>query len=189
MSFCSRGLRLKSQTCWPRIFAPSGSARWTSLALPIFLSGWTIWRVGASPQLLTGSYSAPVQGSNATSEVDGGEGSIPVIGLFSGNARYWVMSRRSCPAPAHHSKRSFCRPASNSPIGCTGTTSRPSPSRVQGCWLRLNLIFRASAAAQRRAARRCRQRSIFNERWPLRLPPVRAWRRAGRRPRSQAPRQ
>ena len=23
MSFCSRGLRLKSQTCWPRIFAPS----------------------------------------------------------------------------------------------------------------------------------------------------------------------
>ena len=27
---------------------------------------------GASPQLLTGSYSAPVQGSNAISEIDNG---------------------------------------------------------------------------------------------------------------------
>ena len=41
---------------------------WSSLALPIFLSGWTIWRVGASPQLLTGSYSVPLQGSDEISE-------------------------------------------------------------------------------------------------------------------------
>ena len=68
MSSCSRGLRPKSQTCWPRISVPSGSARWSGLALPISLSGWTTWRGGASPQLLTGSYSAPLQGSDEISE-------------------------------------------------------------------------------------------------------------------------
>ncbi len=35
-------------------------------------------------------------------------------------ARFWGMSRRSCPVPAHHSKRSFYRPTSNFLIGYLG---------------------------------------------------------------------
>ena len=51
MSFCSRGLRLKSQTCWPRICRRVDRRAKLPLAFHLSRRTETIWQgVGASPR-------------------------------------------------------------------------------------------------------------------------------------------
>ena len=63
----------------PDLLAPDLCAEWTGaleqLGITHLSQRLDDLAAGASPQLLTGSYSAPVQGSNARSEINGGEGS------------------------------------------------------------------------------------------------------------------
>jgi hypothetical protein len=60
-------------------------------------------------------------------------GSKPAMGLYSGNARYWVMSRNLYPMPGHRPKRSLRIPVSNFPIGCPGPQAVLRFSSVQAC--------------------------------------------------------
>ena len=87
----------------------------------------------------------------------------PEVRPISESARFWGISRRSCPVPAHNSKRASCRSTSNFLIGCLGPTAGFAFNRfadwLWGVFFRYNRGNRGHGNKPRRT-RRLRLREL-----------------------------